>query len=79
MHTQIAHGTRTLYCLSNSQGYDTRTLDCCSNSFRVVKTVKQTASDQLSYKDAISGILKTDGVQVATLVPCPCPTDTITD
>jgi len=37
--------------------------DCCSNSFRVVKTMKQTATEQVSYTDAIQGILKTDGVQ----------------
>jgi len=37
--------------------------DCCSNSFRVVKTMKQTANEQVSYTDAIQGILKTDGVQ----------------
>jgi hypothetical protein len=42
--------------------------DCCSNSFRVVKTVKQTAPEPVSYTEAISGILKTDGVQVR--MPC---------
>ena len=37
--------------------------DCCSNSFRVVKTLKQTATDEVSYTDAIKGILKEDGFQ----------------
>ena len=37
--------------------------DCCSNSFRVVKTLKQTAKDEVSYTDAIKGILKEDGLQ----------------
>merc|ERR1719163_200311 len=37
--------------------------DCCSNSFRVVKTLKQTAEENLSYTDAIQGIIKSDGIQ----------------
>jgi len=36
--------------------------DCISNSIRVVKTFKQTAAEQLTYKQVISQIVEKDGV-----------------
>lgn len=36
--------------------------DCLSNSIRVVKTFKQTAKEQLTYKQVISQIVEKDGV-----------------
>ena len=36
--------------------------DCISNSIRVVKTFKQTAKEQLTYKKVIGDIIQKDGV-----------------
>jgi len=37
--------------------------DTISNSIRVIKTVKQTSEEQISYKQAIEEVVKKDGVQ----------------
>jgi len=36
--------------------------DCCSNSIRVVKTVRQTSAETMSYSQVVQSIIKTDGV-----------------
>jgi hypothetical protein len=36
--------------------------DCCSNSIRVVKTVRQTSAETLSYQQVVKGIVEKDGV-----------------
>lgn len=37
--------------------------DTVSNSIRVVKTIKQTSKDKLTYKEAIQGVIAKDGIQ----------------
>ena len=36
--------------------------DCCSNSIRVVKTVRQTSAEKLSYRQVVELVIKQDGL-----------------
>jgi hypothetical protein len=37
--------------------------DTVSNSIRVVKTIKQTSTDKITYRQAAQGVIEKDGIQ----------------
>lgn len=37
--------------------------DTVSNSIRVVKTIKQTSKDRITYREAAQGVIQKDGIQ----------------